>query len=62
MSHPHGIMGFGSFCNSCTESIGSSQQFPGLWFSLAVLNGLLYMSVCQEYIMSCGEFELSDRG
>jgi len=62
LSHPHGIMGFGTVCNFSTEGTGCSQLFPGLRFSLAVLNCLLYVPGCREYIMSCGEFELSDRG
>ncbi|XP_055264804.1 LOW QUALITY PROTEIN: 2-acylglycerol O-acyltransferase 3-like [Moschus berezovskii] len=62
VSHPHGVIAVGSFCNFATEGTGSSQQFPRLWFSLAMLNGLLYMPVYRDYFLSYGEFELSDSG
>ena len=61
-SHPHGIIAIGSFCNFATEGTGSSQQFPGLRFSLAVLNCLLYIPGHREYFLSCGEFELVTEG
>lgn len=61
-SHPHGIIAVGTVCNFATEGTGLSQVFPGLRFSLAVLNCLLYLPGHREYFLSCGEFELSDRG
>uniref|UniRef100_A0A8C6DG98 Acyltransferase n=1 Tax=Moschus moschiferus TaxID=68415 RepID=A0A8C6DG98_MOSMO len=54
VSHPHGIIAVGSFCNFATEGTGSSQLFPGLRFSLAVLNCLLYLPGHREYFLSCG--------
>ncbi|KAB0385035.1 hypothetical protein FD755_006952 [Muntiacus reevesi] len=54
VTHPHGILGIRVFCNFCTEVTGSSQQFPRLWFSLAILNSLFYLPVYQDYVMSYG--------
>ncbi|KAB0352023.1 hypothetical protein FD754_016880 [Muntiacus muntjak] len=54
VTHPHGILSIGVFCNFCTEVTGSSQQFPGLWFSLAILNSLFYLPVYRDYVMSYG--------
>ncbi|KAG5195358.1 hypothetical protein JEQ12_012647 [Ovis aries] len=53
-SHPHGIMAVGTICNFATEGTGLSQVFPGLRFSLAVLNCLLYLPGHREYCLSCG--------
>ncbi|KAF4015869.1 hypothetical protein G4228_006924 [Cervus hanglu yarkandensis] len=53
-THPHGILSVGVFCNFCTEVTGSSQQFPGLRFSLAILNSLFYLPVYRDYVMSYG--------
>lgn len=54
-THPHGILSVGVFCNFCTEVTGSSQQFPGLRFSLAILNSLFYLPVYRDYVMSYGK-------
>ncbi|KAI4531925.1 hypothetical protein MG293_018439 [Ovis ammon polii] len=53
-SHPHGIIAVGTVCNFATEGTGLSQVFPGLRFSLAVLNCLLYLPGHREYFLSCG--------
>ncbi|XP_057606880.1 2-acylglycerol O-acyltransferase 3 [Hippopotamus amphibius kiboko] len=54
VSHPHGILAMGTLCNFTTESTGFSQQFPGLRPSTAGLNGLFYLPVFRDYIMSYG--------
>uniref|UniRef100_A0A452E2N4 Acyltransferase n=1 Tax=Capra hircus TaxID=9925 RepID=A0A452E2N4_CAPHI len=46
-SHPHGVIAVGS-------GTGLSQLFPGLRFSMAVLNCLLYLPGHREYFLSCG--------
>ncbi|XDB64582.1 hypothetical protein AB1E18_017891 [Capra hircus] len=53
-SHPHGVIAVGSVCNFATEGTGLSQLFPGLRFSMAVLNCLLYLPGHREYFLSCG--------
>lgn len=55
VTHPHGILSIRVFCNFCAEGTGSSQQFPGLQFSLAILNSLFYLPVYQDYVMSYGK-------
>nr|XP_020731760.1 2-acylglycerol O-acyltransferase 3-like isoform X2 [Odocoileus virginianus texanus] len=54
VTHPHGILSIGVFCNFCAEVTGSSQQFPRLQFSLAILNSLFYLPVYRDYVMSYG--------
>ncbi|XP_055417859.1 2-acylglycerol O-acyltransferase 3-like [Bubalus kerabau] len=54
VTHPHGILAIASFCNFCTEGTGSSQQFPGLQFSVAILNRFFCLPVYRDYVMSYG--------
>ncbi|XP_016054547.1 PREDICTED: 2-acylglycerol O-acyltransferase 3 [Miniopterus natalensis] len=51
-SHPHGIMGIGTFCNFSTKSTSFSQQFPGP--SVITLDGLFHLPVYRDYFMSTG--------
>ncbi|KAI5128081.1 2-Acylglycerol O-Acyltransferase 3 [Manis pentadactyla] len=54
VSHPHGIMSTGTFCNFSTECNGTSQMFPGIRLSVARLTSLFYYPVLRNYILWSG--------
>ncbi|XP_074063541.1 diacylglycerol O-acyltransferase 2-like protein 6 isoform X3 [Macrotis lagotis] len=53
-THPHGILSYGIFCNFGTESTGFSHIFPGITPTLATLEGIFWIPIVREYVMSKG--------
>lgn len=59
VSHPHGILSFGAFINFATEATGFSRIFPSITPFLATLEGVFWIPIVREYVMSMGRYKNS---
>lgn len=55
-SHPHGILSYGVFINCATEATGFAQIFPGITPFVGTLEGILWIPIVREHLMSMGEY------
>ncbi|KAM5221880.1 diacylglycerol O-acyltransferase 2-like protein 6 [Ctenodactylus gundi] len=53
-SHPHGVLSFGAFINYATEATGFAKIFPSVTPFLATLEGIFWIPIVREYVMSNG--------
>ncbi|XP_006170030.1 diacylglycerol O-acyltransferase 2-like protein 6 [Tupaia chinensis] len=53
-NHPHGIVSYGVFINFATEATGFSQIFPSITPFLGTLEGIFWIPIVREYVMSMG--------
>lgn len=58
-NHPHGIVSYGVFINFATEATGFSRIFPGITPSVGTLEGIFWIPIVREYVMSMGEYKKS---
>lgn len=58
-SHPHGIVSYGVFINFATEATGFARIFPGITPSVGTLEGIFWIPIVREYVMSMGEYKKS---
>jgi diacylglycerol O-acyltransferase 2-like protein 6 len=56
INHPHGILSNGAYINFATEATGFAQLFPSITPFLATLEGVFWIPVVREYVMSVGEY------
>lgn len=59
VSHPHGILAHGAFINFATEATGFSRIFPSITPCLATLEGIFWIPIVRDYVMSMGEYKKS---
>ncbi|KAM4799063.1 diacylglycerol O-acyltransferase 2-like protein 6 [Urocitellus parryii] len=59
-SHPHGIFSYGVFINFATEASGFAQIFPSITPVLATLEGIFWIPIVREYVMSMGICPVSE--
>ncbi|XP_075395020.1 diacylglycerol O-acyltransferase 2-like protein 6 [Tenrec ecaudatus] len=59
-NHPHGIFSYGVFINFATEATGFSRIFPGITPSLGTLEGIFWIPLVREYVMSMGLTPVSE--
>ncbi|CAO2623579.1 Diacylglycerol O-acyltransferase 2-like protein 6, partial [Lemmus lemmus] len=60
VSHPHGVLSFGAFINFATEATGFSRIFPSITPFLATLEGIFWIPIVREYVMSMGICPVSE--
>nr|XP_048273947.1 diacylglycerol O-acyltransferase 2-like protein 6 [Myodes glareolus] len=60
VSHPHGVLSFGAFVNFATEATGFSRIFPSITPFLATLEGIFWIPIVREYVMSMGICPVSE--
>nr|XP_004661041.1 diacylglycerol O-acyltransferase 2-like protein 6 [Jaculus jaculus] len=53
-NHPHGILSYGAFINFATEATGFSWIFPSITPFIATLEGIFWIPIVREYVMSMG--------
>ncbi|XP_040851889.1 diacylglycerol O-acyltransferase 2-like protein 6 [Ochotona curzoniae] len=53
-NHPHGIVSYGAFINFATEATGFAKMFPSINPSLATLEGIFWIPIVRDYVMSMG--------
>ncbi|XP_066106158.1 diacylglycerol O-acyltransferase 2-like protein 6 [Saccopteryx bilineata] len=53
-NHPHGIVSYGVFINFATEATGFARIFPGITPSVGTLEGIFWIPIVREYVMSLG--------
>ncbi|XP_054430182.1 diacylglycerol O-acyltransferase 2-like protein 6 [Pteronotus mesoamericanus] len=53
-NHPHGIVSYGVFINFATEATGFARIFPGITPSLGTLEGIFWIPIVRDYVMSFG--------
>lgn len=58
-NHPHGIVSYGVFINFATEATGFAQIFPDITPSVGTLEGIFWIPIVREYVMSLGEYQKS---
>lgn len=58
-SHPHGILPYGIFINFATETTGFARIFPAITPYIATLEGIFWIPIVREYVMSMGEYKRS---
>ncbi|XP_011369748.1 diacylglycerol O-acyltransferase 2-like protein 6 [Pteropus vampyrus] len=59
-NHPHGILCYGIFVNIATEATGFARIFPDITPFIATLEGLFWIPIVREYIMSMGVCPVSE--
>ncbi|XP_049727648.1 diacylglycerol O-acyltransferase 2-like protein 6 [Elephas maximus indicus] len=59
-NHPHGILSYGAFINFATEANGFSRIFPAIIPSLGTLEGVFWIPIVREYVMSMGVSPVSE--
>ncbi|MEJ1281434.1 acyl-CoA wax alcohol acyltransferase 1 [Cricetulus griseus] len=60
VSHPHGILAHGAFINFATEATGFSRIFPSITPCLATLEGIFWIPIVRDYVMSMGICPVSE--
>ncbi|XP_073918798.1 diacylglycerol O-acyltransferase 2-like protein 6 isoform X2 [Castor canadensis] len=60
INHPHGILSNGAYINFATEATGFAQLFPSITPFLATLEGVFWIPVVREYVMSVGVCPVSE--
>ncbi|XP_055986129.1 diacylglycerol O-acyltransferase 2-like protein 6 [Sorex fumeus] len=60
VNHPHGIVSYGAFINFATEATGVSKIFPAITPSLGTLEGIFWIPIVREYVMSMGVRPVSE--
>ncbi|XP_036029801.1 diacylglycerol O-acyltransferase 2-like protein 6 [Onychomys torridus] len=60
VNHPHGVLSFGAFINYATEATGFSKIFPSITPFLATLEGIFWIPIVREYVMSMGICPVSE--
>lgn len=58
-NHPHGIFSYGVFINIATEATAFARIFPAITPSLGILEGIFWIPIMWEYVMSMGEYKKS---
>lgn len=58
-NHPHGVVSYGVFINFATEATGFARIFPGITPSVGTLEGIFWIPIVREYVMSMGEYKKS---
>ncbi|XP_004872736.1 diacylglycerol O-acyltransferase 2-like protein 6 [Heterocephalus glaber] len=53
-SHPHGVVSYGAFINFATEATGFARIFPSITPFLATLEGIFWIPLVRDYVMSMG--------
>ncbi|XP_023058149.1 diacylglycerol O-acyltransferase 2-like protein 6 [Piliocolobus tephrosceles] len=53
-NHPHGILSFGVFINFATEATGIARIFPSITPFVGTLEGVFWIPIVREYVMSMG--------
>ncbi|XP_003943118.1 diacylglycerol O-acyltransferase 2-like protein 6 [Saimiri boliviensis] len=53
-NHPHGVFSFGVFINFATEATGIARIFPSITPSVGTLEGIFWIPIVREYVMSMG--------
>ncbi|XP_006193964.1 diacylglycerol O-acyltransferase 2-like protein 6 [Camelus dromedarius] len=59
-NHPHGILSYGVFINFATEATGFARIFPGITPYVGTLEGMFWIPIVREYIMSMGVCPVSE--
>ncbi|KAM5197659.1 diacylglycerol O-acyltransferase 2-like protein 6 [Hipposideros larvatus] len=59
-NHPHGIVSYGVFINFATEATGFAQIFPGITPSVGTLEGIFWLPIVRDYVMSLGVCPVSE--
>ncbi|KAF6389887.1 diacylglycerol O-acyltransferase 2 like 6 [Rhinolophus ferrumequinum] len=59
-NHPHGIVSYGVFINFATEATGFAQIFPDITPSVGTLEGIFWIPIVREYVMSLGVCPVSE--
>ncbi|XP_044793389.1 diacylglycerol O-acyltransferase 2-like protein 6 [Bubalus kerabau] len=59
-SHPHGVLPYGTFINFATETTGFARIFPGITPYVATLEGIFWIPIVREYVMSMGVCPVSE--
>ncbi|XP_021089269.1 diacylglycerol O-acyltransferase 2-like protein 6 isoform X2 [Mesocricetus auratus] len=60
VSHPHGVLPHGAFINFATEATGFSRIFPSITPFLATLEGIFWIPIVRDYVMSMGICPVSE--
>ncbi|KAF0875977.1 DG2L6 protein, partial [Crocuta crocuta] len=60
VNHPHGVLSYGVFINFATEATGFSRIFPGITPSVGTLEGIFWIPIVREYVMSMGICPVSE--
>ncbi|KAL0588961.1 Diacylglycerol O-acyltransferase 2-like protein 6 [Plecturocebus cupreus] len=53
-NHPHGVFSFGVFVNFATEATGIARIFPSITPFVGTLEGIFWIPIVREYVMSMG--------
>ncbi|XP_011916368.1 PREDICTED: diacylglycerol O-acyltransferase 2-like protein 6 [Cercocebus atys] len=53
-NHPHGVLSFGVFINFATEATGIARIFPSITPFVGTLEGIFWIPIVREYVMSMG--------
>ncbi|XP_077001125.1 diacylglycerol O-acyltransferase 2-like protein 6 [Tamandua tetradactyla] len=59
-SHPHGILCYGIFINFATEATGFARIFPAITPFVGTLEGIFWIPLVREYVMSMGVCPVSE--
>ncbi|XP_062940733.1 diacylglycerol O-acyltransferase 2-like protein 6, partial [Cynocephalus volans] len=59
-NHPHGIICYGVFINFATEATGFAWIFPSITPSVGTLEGIFWIPIVREYVMSMGLCPVSE--
>lgn len=58
-THPHGILSYGAFIIFPTEATGFARIFPAITPYVGTLEGIFWIPIVRDYVMSVGEYKKS---